>query len=74
MFRLEEYVFLSMMRTGGLIRQEIINGKASMHVGKDKWNTFLSRYEVCDVEISTSKLSIVIDNKNTRKNMTFIRI
>ena len=74
LFRLEECVFLSMMRTGHLIRQKIINGKASMHVGKDTWNKFLSRYEVCDVEISTSKLSIVIDNKNTRKNMTFIRI
>ena len=37
-------------------------------------NTFLSQYDVCDVEISTSKLSIVIDNKNTRKTMTFIRI
>ena len=62
------------MRTCGLVRQKIINGKASIYVEKDKWNAFLSQYEVCDVEISTSKLSIVIDNKNTRKTMTFIRI
>ena len=29
---------------------------------------------MCDVEITTSKFSIVIDNKNTRKNMKYIRI
>ena len=29
---------------------------------------------MCDIEISTSKFSVVIDNKNTRKNMTYIRI
>ena len=74
LFRLEECVLLSIMRTCGLIRQKIINGKTSIYVERDKWNTFLSQYEVCGVEISTSKLSIVIDNKNTRKNMTYIRI
>ena len=35
---------------------------------------FLSQYEVCNVEISTSNFSVVLDNKNTRKKMTFIRI
>ena len=29
---------------------------------------------MCDVEISTSKFTLTIDNKITRKNMTFIRI
>ena len=62
------------MRTCCLIRQNIINGKTSIYVEKDKWNICLSQYDVCDVEISTSKLSIVINNKNTRKNMTYIRI
>ena len=73
-FRLEECVFLSIMRTCGLIRQNIINGKTSIYVEKDDQNAFLSQYEVCDVEISTSKFSVVIDNKDTRKNMTYIRI
>ena len=41
---------------------------------KDKWNAFLGQYEVCDIEISTSKFSIIIDNKHIRKNITFIRI
>ena len=46
LFRLEECVFLSMMRTCGLIRQKIINGKTSIYVERDKWNVFLSQYEV----------------------------
>ena len=74
LFRLEACVFLSIMRTCGLVRPKIINGKTSIYVEKDKWNAFMSQYEVCDVEKSTSKLSIVLDNQNTRKTMTFIRI
>ena len=74
LFRLEECEFLSITRTCGLIRQKIINGKTSIYVEKDKWNSFLSQYEVCDVEISKSKFNSVIDNKNTRKNMTSICI
>ena len=62
------------MRTRGLIRQKKVNGKTSIYVEKDKWNTFLSQYEVCYIEIFMSKTSIVIDNKPTRNNMIFIYI
>ena len=62
------------MRTRGLIRQKKVNGKTSIYVEKDKWNTFLSQYEVCNVEIFMSETSIIIDNKPTRKNTIFIRI
>ena len=55
--RLEECVFLSIMRTCGLVRQKIINGKASIYVEKDKWNAFMSQYEVCGVEISFGEFS-----------------
>ena len=41
MFRLEECVFLSIMRTCGLVRQKIINGKTSIYVEKEKWNEIL---------------------------------
>ena len=34
----------------------------------------MSQYELCDVEISTSKFSILVDNNMSRRNMTFIRI
>ena len=46
LFRLEECVFLSIMRTCGLIRQKIINGKTSIYVERGEWNVFLSQYEV----------------------------
>ena len=74
LFRLEECVFLSIMRTCGLIRQKFISGKSSYIIEQVKWNAFLSQYELCDVEISTSKFSIVVDNNMSRRNMTFIRI
>ena len=62
------------MRTCGLIRQKMINGKTSYIVEQIKGNAFLSQYEVYDVEISTSKFTIVTDNIRKRKDMTFIRI
>ena len=34
----------------------------------------MSQYELCDVEISTSKLSVIVDDEKSRRNMTFIRI
>ena len=74
LFRLEERVFLSIMRTCGLIRQKTINGKTSYIVDKVKWIVFLSQYEVRGIEISASKFANIIDNKKTRKNMAFIHI
>ena len=47
LFRLEECVFLSIMRTCGLIRQKIISETTSHYVKKVKWNAYLSQYEVC---------------------------
>ena len=61
------------MRTCGLIRQKMINGKISYIVEHVKWNAFLSHYEVYDVEISTSKFTIVTDNKKG-KDTIFNRI
>ena len=46
----------------------------STSMSRDKWNMFLSQYKLNNVEISMSKLRIVIDSKLTRKNMIFIRI
>ena len=63
-----------MIRTCGIIRQNIIYGKTYYIVEQIKWNAFLSQYEVYDVEMSTSKFTIVTDNIKKRKDMTFIRI
>ena len=62
------------MRTCGLIRQKMINGKTSYIVEQIKWNAFLSQYKVYDVKISTSKFTIYSDNTKKRKDMTCIRI
>ena len=62
------------MKTCGLIRQKKVNGKTSIYVKKDKWITYLSQYEVINVEISISETSVAIDNKPTRKKMMFICI
>ena len=61
------------MKTCGIIQQKKVNGKISTSIARDKWNIFLSRYKLNNVEISMSKLRIV-DSKLTRKNMTFILI
>ena len=74
MFRLEECVFLSIMRTCCLIRQKITGGKSIYNIEHLKWDAILSQYKLRNVEISTSKLTLISGNKNSRKNMTFIRI
>ena len=74
LFRLEECVFLSIMRACGLICQKMASEKSSYTVYHLKWNALLSQYELCDVEISTSKFTLIIDNIITRKNIIFIRI
>ena len=42
-------------------------------IARDKWNMFLSQYKWNNVEISMSKIRIVIDNKLIKKNMIYIR-
>jgi len=74
LFLLQDCVFLSIMKTCGIIQQKKVNGKMSTSIARDKWNIFLSQYKLNNVEMSMSKIRIVIDNKLTRKNMTFIRI
>ena len=62
------------MRTCGLIRQKKVNEKTLVSISKDKWITFLSQCELINVEIIMSKSSIVLDDKPSRKNVTFFRI
>ena len=62
LFRLEECVFLSIMRTCGLIRQMMISGKSSYIIERVKWNAFFRQYEFCGVVIHTSKFAVIIDN------------
>ena len=50
LIRLEEYVFLSTMRTYGLIRQKMTNGKSSYIIEHLKWDALLRQYELYDIE------------------------
>ena len=72
LFRLEECVFLSIMRTYGLIRHKITGGKSSYTIEHLKWDTLLSQYELRDVEISTSKLTVIGGNKIGRICHSFV--
>ena len=54
LFRLEDSVFLSIMRRCGLIRQKKVNGKTSFSVEKDKWIILFSQYELIGIEIIMS--------------------
>ena len=67
-------MFLSILKTCGLIRQKKVNGKTSISMEKDKWITFLSHHELTEIEIIMSKTSIIVDCKLIRKTMTFVRI
>ena len=74
LFRLEKCDSLSIMRTCWIIHKKMTSGKSSYIIEHFKWNALLSQYELCDVEMSTSKFTVIINNKITRKNMTFICI
>ena len=74
LFLLQDCVFLSTMKTCDLIQQKKVNGKMSTSIARDKWNIFLSQYKLNNVQISMSKIRIIINNKPTRKNLTCIRI
>ena len=40
----------------------------------DKWISFISQYELSEIEISKSKVSVVTNNKKPKRDMAFIRI
>ena len=50
-----------------------VNEKLVVSIVMDQWISFISQYEWSKVEISKSKVSIVTNNKKSRRHMTFIR-
>ena len=62
--RLDDCVFLSILKTCGLIRQKKINEKMTLSIVMDQWISFISHYELSKVEISKSKVSVVDNNKS----------
>ena len=74
LLRLEEYVFLSILKTCGVIRQKKLNGKMIVLIVKDQWILFISQYELTKVGIIKSKVSVAANNNQSRRDMVFIRI
>jgi len=72
--RLEEYVFLSIPKTCGVIRQKKVNGKMIVLIVKDQWILFISQYELTKVGIIKSKVSVAANNNQSRRDMVFIRV
>ena len=74
LLRLEEYVFLSILKTCGAIRQKKVNGKMIVLIVKEQWILFISQYELTKVGIIKSKVSVVAYNNQSRRDVVFIRI
>ena len=51
-----------------------VNEKILISIEKYQWVSFMSKYELSNVEIITSNISVAVDNKQIRKNMKCIRI
>ena len=74
LFQLVDCVFLSTMKTYGLILQNKVHEMTSTTIARDKWIIFISQYELSNIEIIMSKTRTVIDDKLIRKNLIFVRI
>ena len=74
LLRLEDCVFLSILKTCGIIRQKKVNEKMIVSIVMDQLISFISQYELSKVEIIKYKISVVTNNKKSRMDMTFIRI
>ena len=74
LLRLEEYVFLSILKTCGAIRQKKVNGKMIVLIVKEQWILFIIQYELTKVGIIKSKVSVVAYNNQSRRDVVFIRI
>ena len=62
------------MKTRGPIRQKKVNEKMIVSIIMDQWISFISQYELSKVEITKYNVSVVTNNKKSRRDMTFIRI
>ena len=66
--------FLFILKTCGLIRQKKVNEKMIVSILMDQWIYFISQYELSEVDISKYKVSVVANNKKSRRDMTFIQL
>ena len=67
-------MFLSILKTCGIIHPKKVKTLMTISVIKDQWISFISQYELNKVEIIKSKVSVVDNDKHSRRDMTCIRI
>ena len=74
LLRLEDCIFLSILKIYGIIRQKKFSGKMIVSIVIDQWISFIDQYELTIVEITKSKISVVTNNKQSKRGMIFVRI
>ena len=57
LLRVEECILSSSLKICGLIRYQLLRGNMTIYIVKDKWKSFLTEYQLSDLEIETSKLN-----------------
>ena len=70
---LGECIFHSVLVKCGLIRRKVVSGEMATIIRNDAWASFKSEYEL-DIEINSSKVNILVQNKVIRRNVNFLRI
>ena len=70
---LEECIFHSILVKCGLIRRKVVSGEMATIIRNDAWTSFESEYEL-DIEINKSKVDILVQNRDVRRNVYFLRI
>ena len=58
LLRVEECMFISMLKICGIIRQKVIKEKMSITIRKDHWISCINEYELNNVKCNTSKLKV----------------
>ena len=71
---LEEWIFLSILLTCGLIHQKVVIGAMTTIIVYDKWKLLITEYKLVNVKINKWKVDVLVRNKLVRRDEYFIRI
>ena len=60
LFLLEERIFLFILIKCGLIREKVVRGEMTTIIQKDQCISFISQYELVNVEINKYKIDVIV--------------
>ena len=66
---LEEYIFVSILLKCGFLRQKFVRGDMTTIILNDQWKSFITEYELVNVEINNSKVDLLVENKLLRRDV-----